>query len=464
MFKTKEKIIFLLFSIILFNKLSFAESANGIFEELEQADIGCVNFMFTDILGESKTITIPSLHVEDAFKNNLLFDGSSVPGCGKISSSDMMLKPNLYTLVSSPEIQGTEKAADIICDIYENDIQPFDGCGRSILKKALAEVHDMGYEFLVGPELEFFLLIKDEDGRIIPFDDNKYCANDTNLNVIAFKRNLLSFLQSQNINIEKIHHEVAPGQLEVSIKYTNALDMADTLVRAKNTIQSFAYRSGLSATFMPKPFSNQNGSGMHVHFSLFDLENQKNAFYDETDSHNLSAIAKQFIAGILNRARSIGLLLNQTTNSYKRLVPGYEAPTKICWGAKNRSALIRIPQIKKDLSSAARAEIRCPDALANPYLLFTALIKAGISGIKNNEQIPNSVEDSVYNMSEKELKKRGITSLPKSLREAIDLFENSDIASEIFTPRILTEFLKLKNDECNESCKVVTDWELRRYL
>jgi glutamine synthetase len=462
MFKKLSLLILCSMSLLL-----RGESASGsaVVDVLDNENVEYVHFVFTDILGNTKSITVPIMHVEDAFENNLLFDGSSVPGCGKISDSDMMLKPDSTTVIVAPAIDGAKKTAEIICDMYVDDATPFAGCARSILKQALDELHALGYEFLVGPELEFFVLVEDaKGGTPSPLDVKKYCDKDTDLNVEQFKCNLLSYLQAHGINVEKIHHEVAPGQLEISIRYTNALEMADTLVRAKNMIKMFARNAGLRVSFMPKPFYGQNGSGMHVHFSLFDTQKNTNAFYDAQDKYNLSPVAKQFIAGILNRIRSMSLILNQTTNSYKRLVPGYEAPTRICWGAKNRSALIRIPQIKTGVGAAARAEIRCPDALANPYLLFAALIKAGLAGIKNNEQAPQAADDNLYHVSEQELKSRGIGSIAQSLREAIDLFAAGEVAQELFSPCVLAEFLKLKNEECNESCRVVTDWELKRYL
>lgn len=436
-----------------------------IINTIDFEQINYINFTFTDLLGTQKVVTIPAHLAQDAFENNLQFDGSSIAGCSTISKSDMMLKPDARTFSILPETGNNIKTAEIICDICENETDAFSGDARSILKKALAEVHEMGYEFLVGPELEFFLLIDDpKTNNPIAFDNKKYFDIDNDARIHQFKCNLLTLLQAKKINVEKIHHEVAPGQLEISIRYGNALDIADTLVRAKNSIQLLARSAGLRATFMPKPFYNQNGSGMHVHFSLFDKQNNKNAFYDGNDAHKLSLLAKQFIAGILNRTRDIALLLNQATNSYKRLVPGYEAPTNICWGTKNRSALIRIPQTKDGASNAVRAEIRCPDALANPYLLFTALIKAGLAGVKNNEIITDPTHENLYLLSTQELKNCGIQSIPSSLREAIDLFAASNIATAIFNEQTLAEFLKLKNAECNEACRAVTDWELNRYL
>lgn len=435
---------------------------------LNSENIEFVDFRFTTILGKQKVVTVPINHVENAFKKGLAFDGSSIEGCGRISESDMLIIPDLSTLLLMPYKNNQAKTASVICGMYKDYNTPFDGDPRNILIKALDQAHEMGYEVYFGPELEFFIGVLDsKTGKLLPFDNNNYFSADDKLSTGEFKNNLVKYLQAQNINVEKFHHEVAGSQYEMSLKYSNALQMADSLVRAQQAIKLFCQEHGLHATFMPKISDKENGSGMHVHFSLFDIKNNKNIFYDNNNSYKLSVIAKQFISGILNRIENIMLLLNPGVNSYKRLVPGYEAPTNICWGAKNRSALIRIPLIEAGDINASRAEIRCPDGTSNPYLLFAALIKSGLAGIKNagQENIFAPVEDNLYSLSVIELKNRGIKFVPQSLRESIDLFEAGDIGCEIFdNSQVFKEFIKLKNLEYNKFSRFVTDWELENYL
>ncbi len=270
-------------------------------------------------------------------------------------------------------------------------------------------------------------------------------------------------LREQNINVEKLHHEVAPGQFEISIKYDDALSIADQVLLAKQTIKTIAQTEGMLATFMPKPLYGENGSAMHIHFSLFDINNQCNAFYDEHDPNHLSLIAKQFIAGILNHVREITALLNPTVNSYKRLIIGYEAPVNICWSTKNRSALVRIPYFNDNQPNSVRAEIRSSDAMANPYLAFAALLLAGLTGIRNNERLPEPIEENLYLLDEATLKTYNIQSLPTSLDEAIDLFQASSLSQELLGKELHSKFVKIKKQELSEFKKTVTDWEWKRY-
>ena len=426
---------------------------------LKEQNIQYVDYIFTDINGTLKEVTRPVSFSESSFKQGLFFDGSSVPGCSSIYKSDMLLRPQVDTLTTIPWSPADVKTARVFCDIYEAENTPFKASPRNILKKVLKEASDMGYDFFVGPELEFFLL-KDN----VPYDTDNYFASETNTNMHSFKRNLVSALTAQNIIVEKLHHEVAAGQQEISIQYDNALLMADQLIIAKHTIITFAQAVGLKATFMPKPITGKNGSGMHIHFSLFDKKKKRNAFHDKNNPNNLSTVAKQFIAGVLKHIDELTVLFNPSINSYKRLVPGYEAPTNICWAPKNRSSIIRIPEVLANQPAATRAELRSPDALCNPYLAFAALLKAGLTGIKNKYTLSKPVTENLYNIPLKELSKRGIKSLPSSLQEALDLFKTSKIATDLAGKRFLDIFASLKSKEIEAFNMQVTDWELRKYL
>ncbi|HRN78391.1 MAG TPA: glutamine synthetase family protein [Candidatus Dependentiae bacterium] len=428
------------------------------------ARIQFVDFMFTDLSGSFKSVTYPFWLVDRAMQDGICFDGSSVPGCTSIKDSDMLLKPDINTARDIPWTQNPDRSACVICDIGRNETTPYEGDPRYILKKELARAHAMGYTFVVGPELEFFLFKKDEHGKQIPSDNRNYFTPETNVGVARFKKHMLRALSEQNIKIEKLHHEVAHGQLEVSIRYGDALELADQVMLAKHTIASLAPLGGFEATFMPKPVFGQNGSAMHVHFSLYDHVNNRNAFYDPQNPYKLSDIAQHFIAGILKHAEEITAILNPTVNSFKRLVPGYEAPIFVCWGTKNRSALIRIPHINEGNGNAVRAEIRSPDPMSNPYLVFAALLHAGLEGIQNKEPLPNAVEHSLYEYTSEQLDKEHIRSLPTSLSQALDILKNSSFIKELLGEKALEEFVHLKTKELRSFNTTITDWELNHYF
>jgi len=429
----------------------------------QQSPLQFVNFMFTDLSGKLREVTCPAWMIDSAIQNGLCFDGSSIPGCTSIRESDLVLKPDINASRDVPWTQGQERTASVICDIYRDATTPYSACPRHILKNVLGRAHAMGYEFFVGPELEFFLLKQDDNHKSTPCDTKKYFEIETNLRMGRFKKLLLNALMQQNISVEKLHHEVACGQHEMSLRYGNALDIADQVMLAKHTIYTLAPEFGLQATFLPKPIFGQNGSAMHVHFSLYDTINTCNAFYDVQDPYKLSETAHYFIAGILHRIEAMTAILNPIVNSYKRLVPGYEAPILICWGSKNRSALIRIPYVNQDQASGVRAEIRSPDAASNPYLVFAALLHAGLEGIKYKEALQPAVEDNLYKYTPDMLAAKKINSLPHSLGNALHALEKNTFAAELLGERGLHEFMELKTKELHDFNTAVTDWELAHY-
>ena len=447
----------LLTCLIISSNLMAQAPIDTTLEYLKKQNVQYVDYVFTDIDGNLKEVFRPVSFTSASCKEGLFFDGSSVPGCSNITQSDMLLKPQIDTLTLIPWSTPEVKTARIFCDIYQDATTPYNASPRNILKRVIKQAQDMGYDFYVGPELEFFLF-KDA----APADTANYFAAETNTAMYQFKRNLVTALTAQGIPVEKMHHEVAQGQQEISIQYGNALNVADQLIIAKHTITTFAQSVGLKATFMPKPLTGHNGSGMHIHFSLFNRKTKRNAFYDKNDPHHFSSIAKHFIAGVLKHIDELTILFNPTINSYKRLVPGYEAPTSICWAPKNRSSVIRIPEVTT--AAGTRAELRSPDPLCNPYLAFAALLQAGLTGIKNKYELPAPVAENLYNLSLEQLSEKGIASLPASLADALALFSKSTIAKELAGERFMELFTARKNKEITDFSTQVTDWELRKYL
>ncbi len=432
--------------------------ADEIVETLKEQQVLFANFLFTDIHGNIKEVTVPINHVADAIEHGLSFDGSSVPGCCSISDSDMLLKPDMSTARVIPWFMGINKTVVVLCDVYESIQQVHTGDPRRILKDLMQEAEDLGYVFNVGPELEFFLIKKDEPK---PIDEHTYWAAETNAQHFIQKSSLVHVLTNMGIDVEKLHHEVAPGQHEISLRYGNALNIADQIILAKFTLQSVAQEYGHRVSFMPKPFVGQNGSAMHIHFSLWDIFQQHNAFCNGVDD-KLSDVGQQFLAGVLYHINDLAALFNPTINSYKRLVPGYEAPTYICWGTKNRSALVRVPQVFHQRH--VRAELRCPDPTCNPYLAFAALLKAGLDGIKNKRALPQPVEQNLYKLSKAECTARNIASLPGSLEEALYNLQHSSLASALLGTKTLGQYLALKQEEVYAYNTHVSEWEIQRYL
>lgn len=445
----------LIFIILCSSHYTKTSSVDSIIENLQNSYVESVDFLFTDIFGSLRCITIPTLSIKGPLNNGLEFDGSSIPGYSSIYDSDMHLKPDLKTF------SIRENKAHIFCDVYNSPEESYKGDPRCLLKEQITRARKLGYEFYVGPELEFFLIHGENKNK---GDKLRYCdASNNSINDYQ-KHGLLSTLIYHNIDVEKLHHEVARNQWEISIHYSDALAIADQIILAKQIIKLYAGECGLDATFMPKPFFGISGSGMHVHFSLYDIKNNCNVFYDEHDPEHLSTIARHFIAGVLKYVPIMSAFCNSTINSYKRLVAGYEAPVYVCWASKNRSALIRVPQIAKNQKSAARAEIRSSDATSNPYTLFTIILSAGLQGIEDKEELSAPVEQNLYKLSTREIEQLGIKTLPASLQEALTYLQQNDFAYKTLGNQLVQEFLKLKQKEVEQFNCTITDWEWNHYF
>lgn len=430
---------------------------------IEEKNVNFFRLQFVDIFGFMKNIAIPRSQIEKALDGQIMFDGSSIDGFVRINESDMYLKPDYSTFVVLPwrERDGVN-AARIICDVYRPDGSPFVGCPRVNLQRVLAEARTLGYTMNVGTECEFFLFQKDDKGNptIATNDVAGYFDVDPDDTGINCRREIIETLERMGFEIEASHHEVAAGQHEINFKYADALKAADNTVTFKWVVRSVAARHGLHATFMPKPVFGINGSGMHTNQSLFNLDGT-NAFYDERAPLQLSETAYHYIAGILKNARGFAAVTNPLVNSYKRLVPGYEAPVYVAWSAANRSALIRIPASR---GMGTRTEVRCPDPTCNPYLALAMMLAAGLDGVRNRLPAPPSVDVDIFKMTPAEKESAGIASLPVSLREALDLFQANTLAREALGEHILAKYVAGKEREWDAYRTTVTDWELRSYM
>ncbi len=436
------------------------KTKDDVFAAIEKYDVRFVRIWFTDILGVPKSFAINTSELEGAFDEGMGFDGSSIEGFARIHESDMVAKPDPTTFQIIPWRQQEKAVARMFCDILNPDGTPYEGDPRYVLKRNLARLKDKGQSFLVGPELEFFYF-KDEHGTEI-LDKGGYFDLTTLDAASDLRRDTILALDSMGIDVEYSHHEVAPSQHEIDLRYKDALAMADTVMTYKIVVKEVARKYGYHATFMPKPIFGQNGSGMHVHQSLF--QGKKNVMFNPGDQYHLSDDAKYYIAGLLKHAPEITAVTNQWINSYKRLVPGYEAPVYICWARRNRSALVRVPMYKPGKENATRVEFRSPDPAANPYLAFSVMLAAGLAGIANKYDLPAPQEYDVYHMSDAERQKAGIGSLPGSLNDAIQLTENSKLVKEALGDHVFNAFIANKKAEWDAYRMNVTQWELERYL
>lgn len=437
-------------------------SKEDILRIVEEQDVKFIRLQFTDIFGMMKNVAITVEQLGKALDNKCMFDGSSIEGFVRIEESDMYLRPDPDTFVIIPWRPQSGKVARLICDVYNPDGTPFEGDPRYVLKKALKRANDMGYDvFNVGPECEFFLFLTDSEGKptTVTHDNAGYFdLGPVDLGENA-RRDMCLVLEEMGFEIEASHHEVAPGQHEIDFKYGDALSTADSIMTFKMVVKTIAQRSGLHATFMPKPIFGINGSGMHTNASLF--KDGKNAFYDEKDPLQLSQEAYWFIGGLLKNIKSIAAITNPIVNSYKRLVPGYEAPVYIAWSARNRSPLVRIPAAR---GSATRLELRCPDPACNPYLTIAAVLTAGLDGIENKIQPPPSTDKNIFEMTEEQRKAEGIESLPGSLKEAIDEMKKSELARQVLGDHIFEKYIEAKNEEWDDYRTKVSKWEVDQYL
>lgn len=434
-----------------------------IMQIIEDENVQFFRLQFVDIFGFMKNVALPKSQIEKALDGNMMFDGSSIDGFVRINESDMYLKPDYDTFCVLPwrNKEGVA-AARIICDVHKSDGTPFEGCPRVNLKRVLAEAKALGYTMNVGTEAEFFLFEKDEQGRAttVTNDVAGYFSLDPEDTGNDCRREVIETLEKMGFEIEASHHEVAEGQHEINFKYADALAAADNTVTFKWVVKSIAAKHGLHATFMPKPIFGINGSGMHTNQSLFNLDGT-NAFFDESDSLQLSKVAYSYIAGSLKNARAFTAVTNPLVNSYKRLVPGYEAPVYCAWSASNRSALVRIPASR---GVSTRTEIRSPDPTCNPYLALAMMLNSGLDGIKNNLTPPDSVNKDIFKMTPAEMEADGINVLPGSLEEAIQEFAANPLSKETLGNHIFSKFIEAKEKEWDRYRTAVTDWELDEYL
>jgi len=426
----------------------------------KECDVKFINLWFTDILGVLKSFAITVEELEGALEGGMGFDGSSIQGFARIDESDMLALPDPNTFQLLPWGPKEQAVARMFCDILKPGGQLFEGDPRYVLKRNLKRAADMGYIFYVGPELEYFYF-RDSKGTD-PLDEGGY-FDMTPLDAATDLRRLTVLtLEGMGIGVEYSHHEVAASQHELDMRYTDALTMADNVMTYRLLVKQIALEHGVYATFMPKPVFGINGSGMHVHQSLF--KGDRNAFFDKGDKYHLSKIAKCYIAGLLKHAAEITSVTNQWVNSYKRLVPGYEAPVYLSWARRNRADLIRVPEYEPGKEKTTRIELRSPDPACNPYLAFSVMLAAGLEGVDKEYEVPDPVEENVYEMTEEERKRRGIGTLPASLWEAIQLTEKSEVVRKALGEHVFSAFIQNKKIEWNQYRIQVTDYELKRYL
>ncbi|MCF6410671.1 type I glutamate--ammonia ligase [Pseudalkalibacillus salsuginis] len=442
--------------------MSSKYSKDQIFKMVKEENVRFIRLQFTDLLGTIKNVEIPTSQLEKALDNKMMFDGSSIEGFVRIEESDMYLYPDLDTFVVFPWTSEKGKVARLICDIYNPDGTPFEGDPRANLKRILKEMEDLGFtDFNIGPEPEFFLFKNDEKGEptlelndkggyfdLAPTDLGENC-----------RRDIVLELEDMGFEIEASHHEVAPGQHEIDFKYADAVTTCDNIQTFKLVVKTIARKHGLHATFMPKPLFGVNGSGMHANMSLF--KGKDNAFYDPNTETQLSETAMQFLSGIVKHAESFTAVTNPTVNSYKRLVPGYEAPCYVAWSMRNRSPLIRIPASR---GISTRIEVRSVDPSANPYLAMTAMLAAGLDGIKNKMEAPKPVDRNIYSMDKAEREQAGIRDLPATLKDALENFKSNEVMTAALGGHATEHFIELKEIEWDMFRTQVHPWEREQYI
>ena len=427
---------------------------------IEEHNVKFVRFWFTDILGQLKSFSVTSEELDTAFDEGIGFDGSSIKGYARIDESDMVAKPDPATFQLIPWRPKEKAVARMFCDILNPDGTPYEGDPRYALKRNLDRLKDHGYTFLLGPELEFFYFKNSKGTEVL--DEGGYFDLTTLDAASDLRRETVLTLEEMGIKVEYSHHEVAPSQHEIDLRYAEALEMADNVMTYRIVVKEVATKYGFYATFMPKPIFGQNGSGMHTHQSLF--KDGRNAFYDANDKYYLSDIAKKYIAGLLKHAPEITAFCNQWVNSYKRLVPGYEAPVYIAWARRNRSSLVRVPLYKPGKEQATRIELRSPDPACNPYLAFSVMLAAGLEGIEKNYELPEPIEKDIYHLTEEEKQELGIESLPGNLIQAIDTVEKSDVVRRALGDHIFNNFITSKKIEWNDYRTRIHPYEIEKYL
>jgi len=438
-----------------------AEKSKGyVLKMAKEHNVKFIRLWFTDILGFLKSFAITVEELEGALEEGMGFDGSSIEGFARIDESDMVALPDPNTFQLLPWGPAEPAVVRMFCDILKPGGKPFEGDPRYVLKRNLKRAADMGYTFYVGPELEYFYFQDSKGTQIL--DEGGY-FDMTPLDMATdLRRETVLTLEEMGIGVEYSHHEAAASQHEIDMRYTDALTMADNVMTYRLVVKQIAMRHGVYATFMPKPIFGINGSGMHVHQSL--LKADRNAFFDQNDEYHLSKVAKSYIAGLLRHAPEITSITSQWVNSYKRLVPGYEAPVYLSWARRNRADLIRVPEYKPGKESATRIEFRSPDPACNPYLTFSVMLAAGLEGIEKEYEIPDPIEENVFEMTEEERRKRGIGTLPPNLLEAIELTEKSELVRKALGNHVFDAFIKNKKIEWDQYQTQVTGYEVKRYL
>ncbi|MCX6057644.1 MAG: glutamine synthetase family protein [Chloroflexi bacterium] len=436
-------------------------------EKVKKDNVKFISLQFTDVMGAVKSVDMPVRHLADVLKDGAWFDGSSVEGFARIQESDMRLKidPDTYTVL--PWSATESKRARVFCDIHTPDGTPFEGDPRGALKRILKKIADRGWMLNIGPEPEFFLF-KASDGNgvhPVPHDTGGYFDFSSFDEAVVVRTALMEALDAMGLDVEVGHHEVALGQHEIDFRFADALKAADNVLTLKYTVKAIAAQHGLTASFMPKPVYGINGSGMHCHQSLFDIKTGDNLFFDKNDTAHLSPLAYSFIAGQLEHARALAGVVAPTVNSYKRLVPGYEAPVYIGWAQQNRSALIRIPRYTEGRDKAVRAELRFPDPSCNPYLAFTVMLAAALDGIDRNLTAPKPLNNiNLYHLEKTERTKLGVTELPGSLAEALGELEKDEVLKSALGPTLYEAYMRAKLEEWDEFRLRVTDYEIMKYL
>ena len=432
-----------------------------IWRMIEEEDVEFIRLQFTDIFGTLKNVAVTTSQLERVLNNEIMFDGASIEGFARVEQSDMFLRPDLDTFAIFPWRPQQGKVARFLCDIYRPDGTPFAGDPRHVLKRTVQEAAEMGYQMDVGPECEFFLFHTDDEGNPTTITHEKagyFDVGPLDLGENA-RRDMILTLEDMGFVVEASHHEDAPAQHEIDFHYDEALKTADDIMTFKLAVKTIAKRHGLYASFMPKPKTGVNGSGMHINMSL--ARDGVNVFYDGQDCNHLSKEGYWFIGGIMKHIAAITAIANPLVNSYKRLVPGYEAPVYIAWSMRNRSPLIRIPA---QTGTTQRIELRSPDSATNPYLAIAVCLAAGLDGIRNQIEPPASVEGNIFAMSEEEREKAGIKYLPTSLAEAIDGLEQDVLIREVLGQHIYRKYIEAKKEEWKEYCAAVSSWEIDRYL
>ncbi|HWO61117.1 MAG TPA: type I glutamate--ammonia ligase [Umezawaea sp.] len=431
---------------------------------IEERDIRFVRLWFTDVLGTLKSVAVAPAELEGAFAEGIGFDGSAIEGFARVYEADMLAKPDPSTFQILPWRGDPPGTARMFCEVQMPDGSPSFADPRHVLQRALDKAANLGFTFYTHPEIEFFLLKPEPgaDGRPVPVDDAGYFDHVPHGTGHDFRRAAITMLENMGISVEFSHHEGAPGQQEIDLRYADALTMADNVMTLRYLVKEVAITQGVRASFMPKPFSDQPGSGMHTHVSLF--EGDRNAFYDAEDPYQLSDTGKAFVAGLLRHAREISGVTNQWVNSYKRLIVGGEAPTAVCWGHANRSALVRVPMYSPGKSASRRVEIRSLDSACNPYLAYSVILAAGLKGIQEGYELPPPAEDDVWSLTDRERRAAGYANLPQNLGEALTEMENSELLPEALGEHVYDFFLRNKRTEWDAYRRSVTPYELRSLL